>query len=48
MQPAGKILSPYPAAYDDTPARRELGWRPDYTIEAAVAEHLSVVGGRNG
>lgn len=35
--------SPYPAAYDDSVARRELGWRPDYTIEAAVREHLETV-----
>jgi nucleoside-diphosphate-sugar epimerase len=47
MQPGGQVLSPYPAAYDDAPARRERGWRPDYTIEAAVAEHLRVVGDRN-
>ena len=36
-------LSPYPAAYDDAPARSQFGWRPGYTIEAAVAEHLRVV-----
>lgn len=39
--------SPYPAAYDDTAARRELGWQPDYTIEAAVREHLDVVSRRH-
>jgi UDP-glucose 4-epimerase len=39
----GKTLSPYPAAYDDSAARRELGWKPDYTIESAVAEHLRIV-----
>jgi UDP-glucose 4-epimerase len=47
MQPGGRLLSPYPAAYDDGPARRDLGWRPDYTIETAVAEHLRIVGGQN-
>lgn len=36
-------LSPYPVAYDDSAARIELGWRADYTIEAAVAEHLRIV-----
>jgi len=36
-------LSPYPAAYDDGPARAEIGWRPDYTIERAVKEHLDLV-----
>lgn len=42
----GKRFSPYPAAYDDTPARRELGWRPAYSIEAAVEEHLQIVTAR--
>jgi nucleoside-diphosphate-sugar epimerase len=42
MEEGGKRLSPYPAAYDDTPARRELGWHPDYTIERAVKEHLDI------
>ena len=39
----GASLSPYPAAYDDSAARRELGFQPDYTIETAVAEHLRTV-----
>ena len=39
----GSSQSPYPVAYDDSAARRELGFRPDYTIEAAVAEHLRMV-----
>ena len=39
----GASLSPYPVAYDDSAARRQLGFRPDYTIEAAVAEHLRIV-----
>lgn len=41
----GKSLSPYPVAYDDGPAQREFGWKPDYTIERAVREHLQVVSG---
>ena len=39
----GASLSPYPAAFDDSAARRELGFQPDYTIEQAVAEHLRTV-----
>lgn len=35
--------SPYPAAYDDGPARAELAWSPDYTIEEAVREHLEIM-----
>lgn len=42
----GKSLSPYPVAYDDGPARRDLGWVPAYTIEAAVREHIRIVSGR--
>jgi nucleoside-diphosphate-sugar epimerase len=42
----GKRFSPYPASYDDAPARRELGWRPAYSIEAAVKEHLQNVAAR--
>jgi nucleoside-diphosphate-sugar epimerase len=45
MEEGGKRLSPYPASYDDTPARLELGWHPDYTIERAVKEHLDIVSG---
>ncbi len=44
----GKSLSPYPASYDDGPARRELGWRPEYSIEEAVKEHLDYVSGMSG
>ena len=41
-----QTLSPYPVAYDDFPARRDLGWDPDYTIEAAVREHIEIVSNR--
>ncbi len=44
---SGKSLSPYPACYDDGPARKELGWNPEYTLEEAVKEHLDIVSGRN-
>jgi nucleoside-diphosphate-sugar epimerase len=39
----GKKMSPYPAAYDDSMARKEIGWLPDYGIEAAVREHIRAV-----
>lgn len=39
----GPGLSPYPVAYDDAAARSELGWKADYSIETAVAEHLRIV-----
>ena len=42
----GQSLSPYPGAYDDTPARRDLGWAPAYTIESAVREHIQIVSDR--
>jgi UDP-glucose 4-epimerase len=43
LMAGGSSLSPYPVAYDDSAARRALGFRPDYSIEAAVAEHLRTV-----
>jgi nucleoside-diphosphate-sugar epimerase len=43
----GQNQSPYPAAYDDTAARKEIGWKPDYTIEAAVREHIETVSKSN-
>jgi UDP-glucose 4-epimerase len=46
LQDGGKSLSPYPVAYDDGPARRDLGWKPAYTIESAVHEHIRIVSGR--
>jgi UDP-glucose 4-epimerase len=35
--------SPYAVAYDDSAAKKTLRYFPDYTIEAAVAEHLKTV-----
>ena len=45
LQEEGKNLSPYPATYDDSVARKEIGWQPGYTIERAVQEHIEVVSG---
>jgi nucleoside-diphosphate-sugar epimerase len=42
----GQCLSPYPTAYDDSCARKEICWQPDYTIQTAVQEHIQVVSGR--
>jgi nucleoside-diphosphate-sugar epimerase len=39
----GENKSPYPAAYDDSMARKEIGWLPTYDIEAAVQEHVRTV-----
>ena len=35
--------SPYPSAYDDSRARDELGWQPDYSLEDAIREHIDTV-----
>jgi len=43
-----KTLSPYPAVYDDAPARKQLGWKPDYSMEDAVREHLQTVARQYG
>lgn len=48
LMDGGKSRSPYPASYDDSAARRELGWQPEYTIEEAIKEHLDVVSGASG
>lgn len=39
----GKAASPYPTAYDDSLARKELGWKPNYSIQDAVREHIETV-----
>lgn len=39
----GKNVSPYPSLYDDTNARNEIAWAPDYTIAGAVREHVEKV-----
>ncbi|MGA2960864.1 MAG: NAD(P)-dependent oxidoreductase [Candidatus Korobacteraceae bacterium] len=39
----GESKSPYPAAYDDSMARKEIGWLPTYDIETAVQEHVRTV-----
>jgi UDP-glucose 4-epimerase len=42
----GPNQSPYPSAYDDGPARQELGWAPGFSLEEAVREHLEIVSGQ--
>jgi UDP-glucose 4-epimerase len=46
MAENGSSLSPYPIAYDDTPAREDFGWTPDYDITQAVREHIEIVSAR--
>ena len=43
----GANQSPYPASYDDGPARREIGWAPDYDLASAVREHIEIVARRH-
>ncbi|MFV0439492.1 MAG: NAD-dependent epimerase/dehydratase family protein [Desulfopila sp.] len=40
-------LSPYPAAYDDSRARAEIGWEPDYSLATAMTEHVEFVRNNN-
>jgi UDP-glucose 4-epimerase len=35
--------SPYPTSYDDSKAREDLGWKPDYSIEDAIREHITIM-----
>lgn len=46
LKEGGRSLSPYPVSYDDSAARKEFGWAPDFTIDDAVQEHLKLVSGR--
>jgi UDP-glucose 4-epimerase len=34
--------TPYAVAFDDRPARKELGYKPAYSIEAGVKEHIEI------
>ncbi len=43
----GASQSPYPLAYDDSVARREIAWQPSYIIEDAVREHIEIVSQNN-
>lgn len=38
-------VNPYPLAYDDSAARRDLGWFPDYSLEDGIREHIAIVRG---
>lgn len=35
--------SPYPTSFDDSKARQEINWEPDYTIEQAMREHVEML-----
>lgn len=35
--------NPYPLSYDDSAARRDLGWKPNYSLEAGMREHIAIV-----
>ncbi|HMM53703.1 MAG TPA: NAD(P)-dependent oxidoreductase [Candidatus Desulfobacillus sp.] len=37
--------NPYPLSYDDSAARRDIGWAPDYSLEAGIREHVALVRG---
>ena len=39
--------SPYPVEYDDSNARIDLGWKPDYSLESAIKDHISIVSKKN-
>ena len=35
--------SPYPTSYDDSKARQDIGWKPDYTLKQAMKEHVGIL-----
>jgi threonine 3-dehydrogenase len=38
--PRARIVDSWPADVDDTPARRDWGWQPDYDADRAFNEYL--------
>ncbi len=38
-----ETASPYPTSFDDSKARSDLGWEPDYTLEQAMKEHVDIM-----
>ena len=40
-------LSPYPTSYDDSRARKDLGWKPDYSLEQGIQEHITTMISKN-
>ncbi|KGM38436.1 hypothetical protein JY97_16225 [Alkalispirochaeta odontotermitis] len=38
-----EVTSPYPTSYDDSKARQEIGWKPDYSIRDAMKEHVEII-----
>ena len=38
-----EVTSPYPTSFDDSKARQEIGWQPDYSIEKAMQEHVEIL-----
>jgi len=47
FEPSQTPLSSLYPLLDDTVARTELGWRPSYTIEQGVKDHLTEILGKN-
>ena len=37
--------NPYPLSYDDALARRDLGWKPNYSLEAGFRDHIAIMRG---
>jgi threonine 3-dehydrogenase len=38
--PRAAIVDSWPADVDDTPARRDWGWKPDYDVDRAFHDYL--------
>ncbi len=37
--------NPYPNSYDDSNARKDLGWKPSYSLEDGFREHIAMMRG---
>ena len=38
--------SPYPTSFDDSKAREDIGWSPDYTLQEGMREHVEILRSR--
>lgn len=48
FEETAQTTQPYASSYDDTKAREDIGWMPDYTLADGIKEHIRLVRERSG